>query len=54
MRGGQAEKICWISPSIDAGATFGSDDFRSKLPRFTPEALAANQALIELLGGIAA
>jgi len=44
----------FLTGKIDAGATFGSDDFRSKLPRFTPEALAANQALIELLGGIAA
>lgn len=30
-------------------ATFASDDFRSIVPRFTPEALAANQALVDLL-----
>ena len=30
-------------------ATFDSTDFRSTLPRFTPEALKANQALIDLL-----
>src|ERR1700676_4630501 len=30
-----------------------STDFRSTLPRFTPEALKANQALIDLLGSIA-
>jgi aryl-alcohol dehydrogenase-like predicted oxidoreductase len=33
--------------------TFDSSDFRSTLPRFTPEALKANQALINLLGSIA-
>jgi len=31
---------------------FDSSDFRSTLPRFTPEALKANQALIDLLGTI--
>ena len=34
-------------------ATFEKTDFRSTLPRFTPEALKANQALIDLLGSIA-
>ena len=38
---------------IDENAKFGSDDFRSTLPRFTPEALKTNQALIDLLCGIA-
>jgi aryl-alcohol dehydrogenase-like predicted oxidoreductase len=33
--------------------TFDSTDFRSQLPRFTPEALKANQALVDLLGKIA-
>src|SRR5208283_5007590 len=33
--------------------TFDSTDFRSTLPRFTPEALKANQALVDLLGQIA-
>ena len=32
---------------------FDSSDFRSTLPRFTPEALKANQALVDLLGSIA-
>jgi aryl-alcohol dehydrogenase-like predicted oxidoreductase len=32
--------------------TFASSDFRSTLPRFTPEALKANQALIDLLGSM--
>ena len=30
-----------------------STDFRSTLPRFTPEALKANQAVVDLLGRIA-
>lgn len=30
-----------------------STDFRSTLPRFTPEAMKANQTLIDLLGSIA-
>ena len=32
---------------------FDSSDFRNTLPRFTPEALKANQALVDLLGKIA-
>lgn len=42
----------FLTGKIDASATFASDDFRSKLPRFTPEALLANQELVELLGRI--
>src|SRR5437016_6272754 len=38
---------------MDEKTTFDSSDFRSTLPRFTPEALKANQALIDLLGSIA-
>src|SRR5207247_10173344 len=34
--------------------TFDSSDFRNIVPRFTPEARKANQALVELLGEIAA
>ena len=34
---------------MDANTTFGSSDFRAALPRFTPEALEANQALVDLL-----
>src|SRR5438270_12137981 len=33
--------------------TFDSSDFRTKLPRFTPEARRANQALVDLLHKIA-
>lgn len=43
----------FLTGKIDENAKFGSSDFRSTLPRFTPEALKANQALIDLLGGIA-
>ena len=43
----------FLTGKMDANATFGSDDFRSKLPRFAPEALKANQVLVELLGSIA-
>ncbi|OJV13747.1 MAG: aldehyde oxidase, partial [Verrucomicrobia bacterium 61-8] len=34
-------------------AAFGSKDVRNRLPRFTPEAIAANQALVKLLGEFA-
>jgi aryl-alcohol dehydrogenase-like predicted oxidoreductase len=43
----------FLTGKIDENATFESTDFRSTLPRFTPEALKANQALIDLLGSIA-
>ena len=43
----------FLTGKIDENAKFGSSDFRSTLPRFTPEALRANQALINLLGSIA-
>ena len=42
----------FLTGKIDASATFASNDFRSTLPRFEPEALKANQALIQLLTGI--
>jgi aryl-alcohol dehydrogenase-like predicted oxidoreductase len=43
----------FLTGKIDENATFDKTDFRSTLPRFTPEALKANQALIDLLGSIA-
>ncbi|QNA85272.1 aldo/keto reductase [Sphingomonas sp. So64.6b] len=43
----------FLTGAIDTTTRFGSDDFRSTLPRFTPAAIAANQALIDLLGRIA-
>jgi aryl-alcohol dehydrogenase-like predicted oxidoreductase len=42
----------FLTGKMDATTTFGSSDFRSTLPRFTPEALQANQALIDLLAKI--
>ena len=43
----------FLTGKMDESTTFESSDFRSMLPRFTPEALKANQALIDLLGRIA-
>ena len=43
----------FLTGAIKENTTFDSSDFRSTLPRFTPEALKANQALIDLLGSIA-
>src|SRR5271169_2013369 len=43
----------FLTGKIDENAKFDSSDFRSTLPRFTPEALKVNQALITLLGSIA-
>src|SRR6184192_575387 len=43
----------FLTGRMDEKTTFDSSDFRSTLPRFTPEALKANQALVDLLGNIA-
>ncbi len=43
----------FLTGAMKENTTFASSDFRSTLPRFTPEALKANQALIDLLGSIA-
>jgi aryl-alcohol dehydrogenase-like predicted oxidoreductase len=43
----------FLTGKVDENTTFGSSDLRSTLPRFTPEARKANQALVDLLGGIA-
>ena len=42
----------FLTGKIDENAKFDSSDFRSTLPRFTPEALKSNQTLIDLLGRI--
>src|SRR5271157_2494651 len=42
----------FLTGKIGENAKFDSSDFRSTLPRFTPEALKANQALIDLLAGV--
>jgi aryl-alcohol dehydrogenase-like predicted oxidoreductase len=42
----------FLTGKMNEKTTFDSTDFRSVLPRFTPEALKANQALVDLLGRI--
>jgi aryl-alcohol dehydrogenase-like predicted oxidoreductase len=43
----------FLTGKIDENTTFDSSDFRNIVPRFTPEARKANQALVDLLGKIA-
>jgi len=43
----------YLTGKIDEHTQFGSDDFRSIVPRFTAEARKANRALVDLLTGIA-
>jgi aryl-alcohol dehydrogenase-like predicted oxidoreductase len=43
----------FLTGKIDENTTFDSSDFRNIVPRFTPEARKANQALVDLLGRIA-
>lgn len=43
----------FLAGRFDSQSTFDSNDFRSTLPRFTPEALKANQALVDLLENMA-
>src|ERR687886_2179326 len=43
----------FLTGRIDEHTTFGPGDVRGNLPRFTPEAREANQALVDLLGRIA-
>jgi aryl-alcohol dehydrogenase-like predicted oxidoreductase len=42
----------FLTGKINENTTFDSTDFRNTLPRFTPEARKANQALVDLLGEI--
>jgi aryl-alcohol dehydrogenase-like predicted oxidoreductase len=44
----------FLTGKMDENTKFGSTDFRNILPRFTQDALKANQSLIDLLAGIAA
>ncbi len=44
----------FLTGKMDETATFDKSDIRSSIPRFTPEARIANQALVDLLGSIAA
>jgi aryl-alcohol dehydrogenase-like predicted oxidoreductase len=43
----------FLTGKIDENSKFDSSDFRSRLPRFAPEALKINQAVIDLLEKIA-
>jgi aryl-alcohol dehydrogenase-like predicted oxidoreductase len=43
----------FLTGRMNESTTFDSEDFRNTLPRFTPEARKANQALVDLLGQIA-
>ena len=44
----------FLTGKIDESTEFAKDDFRNVVPRFSPEARQANQALVERLAGIAA
>jgi aryl-alcohol dehydrogenase-like predicted oxidoreductase len=44
----------FLTGAMNSNTKFETTDFRSTLPRFTPEALKANQALTDLLAGVAA
>jgi len=43
----------FLTGKMNENTTFDSSDLRNTLPRFTPEARKANQALVDLLGDIA-
>jgi aryl-alcohol dehydrogenase-like predicted oxidoreductase len=44
----------FLTGKMDENTKLDSTDFRTTLPRFTPEALKANQALVDLLSSVAA
>jgi aryl-alcohol dehydrogenase-like predicted oxidoreductase len=44
----------FLTGTVSANATFGDDDIRSRFPRFTPEALKANQPIVDLVTEVAA
>jgi aryl-alcohol dehydrogenase-like predicted oxidoreductase len=43
----------FLTGKIDEKTTFEKNDFRNIVPRFSPEARKANQALVDLLGQVA-
>jgi aryl-alcohol dehydrogenase-like predicted oxidoreductase len=43
----------FLTGKINENTTFDSSDFRNIVPRFTPEARKANQALVDLLSSVA-
>jgi aryl-alcohol dehydrogenase-like predicted oxidoreductase len=44
----------FLTGQIDESTTFDSTDFRNTVPRFAPAARKANQAIVDLLGEVAA
>ena len=44
----------FLTGKMDENTKLDSGDFRNILPRFTPEAMRANRALVDLLGSIGA
>ena len=44
----------FLTGKIDENTKFDSSDFRTMVPRFTPEALKANMALVDLVRNVAA
>jgi aryl-alcohol dehydrogenase-like predicted oxidoreductase len=44
----------FLTGKVDPNLSFQASDVRSRFPRFTPEAMKANQALVDLLGSVAA
>jgi aryl-alcohol dehydrogenase-like predicted oxidoreductase len=43
----------FLTGKMDENTKLGSGDFRSTLPRFSPEAMKANKAFVDLLGTLA-
>lgn len=43
----------FLTGKIDENTTFSSTDFRNVVPRFSPEARKANQAIVDLIGQVA-
>jgi len=43
----------FLTGAINENTQFGSDDFRNIVPRFSPEARKANQAMVDMIGKIA-
>ena len=43
----------FLTGAIDDKTTFAKDDFRNVVPRFSPEARKANQALVDAVGAVA-
>ncbi|MFN2149404.1 MAG: aldo/keto reductase [Anaerolineales bacterium] len=44
----------FLTGKVDENTTFADNDLRSRIPRFAPEAIKANRALLDVLGEIAA